>query len=196
MARLLGLKDLKHHKFVVEYRHPWLKQFGLKICGPEFIYQVWRPWSVAPTREEARSIPWKDLPTLCILCAKACGKCSWSDDLEPVPGWEAKPTWIKMTTTTCLPSFFVYTCPEFYPGRGKTAPDKLSDGGCVALMQAVLAKSREDYVLGSEEDRQAVERWLGKSQWITDPGSAINELRDAAREHDKNPKKKVVEWDA
>ena len=35
-------------------------------------------------------------PTLCWSCAKACKKCSWSRNFEPVKGWEAEPTTLQL----------------------------------------------------------------------------------------------------
>lgn len=54
--------------------------------------------------------------TLCWLCEKAGGKCSWSKDFTPVEGWEAKPTKVKADSASqhqYIDSFIVYECPEF-----------------------------------------------------------------------------------
>ncbi len=60
--------------------------------------------------------------TLCWGCDKACGKCSWSREFVPVPGWKAIPTKIFQWTSKgehrrkCYTnSFDVYECPEFEP---------------------------------------------------------------------------------
>jgi hypothetical protein len=67
--------------------------------------------------------------TLCWRCAKACGKCSWSDgSFVPVKGWKAEPTkiWVdhspkysrregkrKDRYLRRIDSFRVIECPEF-----------------------------------------------------------------------------------
>lgn len=58
---------------------------------------------------------------LCWFCEKACGRCSWSKDFTPVPGWKATPTKIISYTTICgkrykkcyIDSYEVHECPEF-----------------------------------------------------------------------------------
>lgn len=51
-------------------------------------------------------------PTICWDCQKASGRCSWSRKLEPVEGWDAKPTIIKYAGSR-EPSYIVRSCPEF-----------------------------------------------------------------------------------
>lgn len=61
--------------------------------------------------------------TLCWGCEKACGRCSWSKNFVPVPGWKAIPTKIFQYTRGQggnhyryhTDSFDVYECPEFEP---------------------------------------------------------------------------------
>ena len=45
---------------------------------------------------------------LCWDCANATGGCSWSDNLRPVKGWEAKRTHKKE-----FDSWLVINCPKF-----------------------------------------------------------------------------------
>ena len=48
-------------------------------------------------------------PTLCWDCAKATGGCRWSDQLQPIPGWDAELT----KSNTTYSSYIVNECPEF-----------------------------------------------------------------------------------
>ena len=57
--------------------------------------------------------------TLCWTCQNACGGCSWSRNLEPVEGWEAKPTRLNIYISEgnegmdC--SYHVINCPQYIP---------------------------------------------------------------------------------
>jgi hypothetical protein len=56
--------------------------------------------------------------TLCWKCAKACGKCSWSNGtFEPVEGWKAERSLIMVRNHDRavheIESYFVEECPEF-----------------------------------------------------------------------------------
>lgn len=53
--------------------------------------------------------------TLCLICQKAGGNCSWSKDFTPVEGWNAKPTKIRCREqkTGYIDSYHVIECPEF-----------------------------------------------------------------------------------
>lgn len=53
--------------------------------------------------------------SLCWDCAKACGRCSWSNYREhlPVPGWLAETTKLRMNNNTYADTFLVIDCPEF-----------------------------------------------------------------------------------
>ena len=55
-------------------------------------------------REENEQLCWK--------CKKACGGCSWSDNLTPVDGWDATPTIVKDSMGD-FESFKIKKCPEF-----------------------------------------------------------------------------------
>lgn len=49
-------------------------------------------------------------PQLCWTCQKAVGGCSWSDEFNPVDGWEA----IKVNRTESKSSgYYITKCPEF-----------------------------------------------------------------------------------
>lgn len=60
-------------------------------------------------------------PTLCWDCAKACGRCCWSDHWkhDPVPGWTAVETILKINGGEYCTSYEVKECPEFEPDRRK-----------------------------------------------------------------------------
>ena len=51
--------------------------------------------------------------TLCWECAKATGRCSWSDEFIPVEGWNAKPTKKRVYGGGEFESYLVIECPEF-----------------------------------------------------------------------------------
>ena len=55
--------------------------------------------------------------SLCWTCAKACGGCCWTQyrRYEPVPGWIAAETTMRINGGRIEKSFLVYTCPEFKP---------------------------------------------------------------------------------
>jgi len=49
-------------------------------------------------------------------CANACGGCSWSRKLKPIPGWDAEPTILMMNngaTIKPMQSFKILRCPEY-----------------------------------------------------------------------------------
>lgn len=52
--------------------------------------------------------------SLCWNCAKACGKCSWSDgSFTPVPGWTAEKTTLSGSGGSPTESYHVFACPLF-----------------------------------------------------------------------------------
>ena len=55
------------------------------------------------------------IQTLCWDCAKACGRCPWSDPEyhRTVSGWDVIPTKIRMNKDTFADSYIVISCPEF-----------------------------------------------------------------------------------
>jgi len=58
--------------------------------------------------------------TICWECKNACGKCSWSSRLEPVEGWDAKPTKVvdyAAGKKVITDSFKVKHCPLFAKDR-------------------------------------------------------------------------------
>ena len=55
--------------------------------------------------------------TLCWECDNAVGKCSWIEDFEPIPNWDATPTKIDNNDGKILDSFLVHECPLFKPDR-------------------------------------------------------------------------------
>lgn len=65
--------------------------------------------SVFPTDTGRRQLCWD--------CAKACGKCSWSQSFKPVEGWDAEPTVIfTQCRINVIPSYYIRGCPEFVQG--------------------------------------------------------------------------------
>ena len=57
--------------------------------------------------------------TLCWSCEKACGGCSWSDNLIPIKDWKATPTILRFrkptrnSPVTLVTSYYVCKCPEY-----------------------------------------------------------------------------------
>ena len=53
--------------------------------------------------------------TLCWDCAKACGRCSWSDHWKhrPVKGWTAVEHRLRVNKGNFVTSYLVTACPEF-----------------------------------------------------------------------------------
>ena len=58
---------------------------------------------------------------LCWRCRRACGGCSWSQRLQPVPGWTA--THMRRRTghsrggAVMMDTYSIKACPEFVPDR-------------------------------------------------------------------------------
>lgn len=50
---------------------------------------------------------------ICWRCAKACGGCSWSADLTPVPGWIAEKRSYPVEKGMKETSYIIRYCPEF-----------------------------------------------------------------------------------
>lgn len=63
--------------------------------------------------------------SLCQICARKVGTCSWERDFTPVPGWDAIPTTVLMQSGVREQSYRVLDCPLYVP------PEKgrLADGG-------------------------------------------------------------------
>lgn len=64
--------------------------------------------------------------TLFWSCAKACKKCSWSRNFEPVKGWEAEPTTLQQPPYRVVQSYRVIKCPEYECDL----PEKYKNDGC------------------------------------------------------------------
>lgn len=190
---LVPLANLWRHKkgLIIEYRTPYLRQFGLKVCSPEYYNRVWRPWIMPPTKEESESMPWASLATICEICKRGCGGCSWSDRLVPVRGWAARKTYIKRGPIDGFWSYRVMECPRFLPGRSMGRdPAALQDDGCIALIKAMLDRATDDYCCDMTIGRRVIERWVREAPWFEDPDAIIDRLRGIARTVDKMPKLK------
>lgn len=66
--------------------------------------------------------------TLCWKCAKACGRCAWSQKkAKPVKGWKAKKTKVGMEHGREIVSYIVRECPEYEPdGRDHSKVQQVS----------------------------------------------------------------------
>jgi hypothetical protein len=57
---------------------------------------------------------------ICFDCDRACGGCSWSRNFEPVPGWTATKTTLKIGCTgkekpRWVDTYSITACPLFTP---------------------------------------------------------------------------------
>lgn len=50
---------------------------------------------------------------LCWTCQRATGGCSWSDNLQPVEGWTAKPSIIRDSGMVEIPTYSISDCPLY-----------------------------------------------------------------------------------
>lgn len=94
------------------------RRLGCKIAHP--VGSKERPVIRPPAPElvaAVRKDPYFHPTTLCELCEKACGGCSWTEygRFEPVDGWEAIRSDIPMwgDDTRVVESYMVLSCPEF-----------------------------------------------------------------------------------
>ncbi len=56
---------------------------------------------------------------ICWYCQKASGKCSWSHENIPIPGWNAEADVLNSQTASGrgIPTYRIYDCPEYEPGK-------------------------------------------------------------------------------
>lgn len=61
--------------------------------------------------------------TLCWSCERAIGGCSWSKakNPQPVKGWKAEPTKIRVSFGESIDSYLVGECPLYVPDKRKKA---------------------------------------------------------------------------
>lgn len=64
------------------------------------------------------SYPPSKKTNICFSCQKACGKCSWSRNFTPVPGWTAKKVMLKVSNyykKRIIETYHITACPEYVP---------------------------------------------------------------------------------
>lgn len=61
--------------------------------------------------------------SLCQICARKVGTCSWERDFTPVPGWDAIPTKILMQSGVRERSYHVLRCPLFVEPKSREGKD-------------------------------------------------------------------------
>lgn len=61
--------------------------------------------------------------SLCQICARKVGTCSWERDFTPVPGWDAIPTKIMMNSGVRERSYCVLRCPLFVEPKTRQVKD-------------------------------------------------------------------------
>ena len=86
-----------------------------KHCGKAFATKTRRNYCSKECAAVQRPANTKD--TLCWDCGKATGKgdCPWANKFQPVDGWKAKPTTIKMRSHPDgeIQSYKVIECPLY-----------------------------------------------------------------------------------
>ena len=125
--------------------------------------------------------------TLCWRCINATGGCSWSQELIPIPGWEARKTYIENK----FYSYEVFACPEYQPGGCGRDPDEMMTQNCAELLETAMERARKDYPHSNQRDREVIEDFI--SDWLPDGVGVIDELRELARAHDEQLKSKSEE---
>ena len=116
--------------------------------------------------------------TLCWSCANACGGCSWSAELTPVPGWVAEETYIWAGS---VDSYHVTECPEYKPDdREDRRPSDLDTEGCVQLLEKAMSVVRRDFILGGSQTKTEVRQFI--RDWLPDRTGIIHDLEKAAKE--------------
>lgn len=181
-AQFLSLGKLKKWKFgcTVEYRTPFFRKIGKAICKPDYYNKAWRAWFGAPTKAQRDMKIWAKADQLCVMCSKACGGCSWSDNLEPVEGWTA----IQTYGADGLPySYEIRECPEFAVDSLKREPDYMDEDGAVRLIQAALSLAREDYIMTKQKPGKGDEELTIRDEvvcfladWVPDYREALHQL--------------------
>lgn len=83
------------------------KKFLTRSKTKQFCCQKCKEAYLMKRREERGQLCWR--------CEKACGGCSWSDELNPVKGWTAKPVVVK-DSEGAIRSYNIKKCPEFVYG--------------------------------------------------------------------------------
>lgn len=91
------------------------KEYGIDKSTWQYWVKRHKMWVNGPPRPGvSKSARRSD--TLCWVCAKYGGHCSWSSRLEPVEGWIVEeidePTWVS-PIQKIVPSVTVIKCPEF-----------------------------------------------------------------------------------
>lgn len=77
-------------------------------CTPEEILAPLMPRKVKPQKVPANKQP-------CWTCKKACGRCAWSrkPNPQPIPGWIAEQTELKISKGKKQVSYRIVWCPEW-----------------------------------------------------------------------------------
>ena len=137
---------------------------------------------------------WNKPKSICWECANACNnRCSWSEALVPVEGWDAEPT----VCNGGLESYLVKSCPQFVQDSPESRIRDIDTDGCLALIGKLLEMTHDDYVKGTDTAGKEIERFIrgrGASSLhqIQEPGKVIQKLRDERDEYrrEKEEKKK------
>ena len=124
--------------------------------------------------------------TICWCCFNACDNgCVWSERQEPVPGWDADPTYV----IGAGESYCVKACPEYSPYRGFESAAAITTMGLMALLEQAFKIARRDYPLCGQFEREVIEDFL--MDWLREPDGAIDELRRAARKRDEEQERRI-----
>ncbi len=104
-----------------------------------------------------------DNKTLCWTCKNAVGDCSWSRRFEPVEGWTAEPTKIKLDVNSGAKtdSFCVIKCPEYVPDEREVKPNPVKEKGTVDVKIVKGLKSKIGRALKKGSDYTEIARFSG-----------------------------------
>lgn len=76
--------------------------------------------------------------TLCWICAKAAGGCSWADSLKPVEGWNAEKTIVQGDGLGgAFDSYCVKSCPDFKPDKRRVMSTR-EIAGILGIVQTTV----------------------------------------------------------
>lgn len=147
---------------------------------------------------------WDLVPTLCCNCERAVrGHCSWRENGEPYPGWEAA----RNDIVEGQASYRVISCPGYVAtweeiavelkGKvkrllvrsAKLKPEQLDDLGCTTLLEKLSKQMKDDYVLYPNE-RRKIANFIRTCPYYTDPETILKHLKDMAKLCDNDPKLK------
>lgn len=87
-----------------------------EFCGERFYSRsVHKKYCSEFCRRSAAIARQMEKEQLCWRCKNACGKCSWSRELQPINGWDAEPVMVEDGEGN-IRSYKIKKCPEYIFG--------------------------------------------------------------------------------